>query len=522
MCFRVFIVFFFLIITQTSFAVKCENFILDDFNFSYEGSELQVSLRDESKQKLNIEFIKNKQSKNITGTIQIKDNEKVLCFEKDIEIPPIKLCKDASGNIAPWRFVTYGETDVLSVVALTANVEDSVVLFNSRICMEANIYGRSYIHNSYIEGGSIIGAENEQVDEGSPDFPRDPSTPPFPEIPKKINFDYYTVKISDVEIHGNPTISGWKKGVFIRNYRITGSPVIFDEISLDGSNKTNKNILEDDGSYSGEAFPKIEQDVLGIRSSQDMLIPIINENLSGNDTSIEGAIFIEREIQNSIVHGEVSRYSGGDIDVMGYISPHATPFKESTFLGFGHIGGEAREGSYIHGYSVPPVTHGILFMSGLLKNGGVLTGALYGEELIVDDAEADGLTSGATSNDSLQLVRVSLNRVEIHGHGYFLDSSLYMSSVTGFPILINAHLSYSDISCNASIHNTTATGVTLGCDDTLGSPFLERNTVKTNIVTAKTMKRFYSASEKIEKDKLNYEKYALNLLSKQMKIRGRR
>lgn len=529
MCFRISIVFFFLMVTQKAFAVSCENLILDDFNFSYEGNEIQVSLREESKQKWDVGFVKNKNSKNISGAIQVRNNEKSLCFEKKIDIDPIKLCREDGNNIAPWRFVTYGEIDILSVVALTARISENTVLFNSRICKTAKVLGRSYIHNSSIENGDIYGAEDNSVERGEPEDPRntdgDPSIPRFPEVPKKLNFNYFTVKMSNVEIIGNPSINGVGKGIFIKNYKIVNSPTISGEISFNGKSKISRNTIVGNGSYSGVSFPRNPGDILAIKNYiPNILVPVITDDLSGDNNRIEGSYFIERKVNNSIIQGEVSRWPwpNGNVDVVTHISPHSTVFESSEFIGFGHVGGEVQAQSYIHGFYVAPVTHGVLFESGVIKNAGTLSGALYAKNVTIDDAEANGILIGPTIEDALQMNGLSINRSEIHGGGYFTSSSLYMSYVTGRPHLKNAHLSHSTISCNARVRGTYY-GLTAGCDDVIPPDFkVKKNSRNAQDLTRKIRESLYATTEEIEKNISSHEIQGLSFLNKKLELRGRR
>ncbi|MFA5582909.1 MAG: hypothetical protein WDA09_01740, partial [Bacteriovoracaceae bacterium] len=358
-----FVILMFAVLSNDSFAVQCENIIIDDFRFEIQDKELQVSFLNGnfSKSNLKINFIKNKNDSNIlSGIIQLEDKDKV-CNKIVIDIDPIKLCRDASGKIESWRFVTYGTTDIISIVSIDATANPPVLLFNSRVCRTTVLSGRVFVQDSSFNGGTITGLSNSIVDPGIPEFPPAPEIPEIPlpsnieeNVSKEVNFDFYTVKLVNVHIdNGNPIITGEKLGVTIQDSVIDGSPTIKKEISIKDS------LITGNGTYEGKAELWDTDSVFG-----DYFIPLIRNNLTGaND--ISGTFFLQREIEESIITGGVSRKTNNEIEIVAHVSDHTTSFDSSEFYGFGHIGAEIRENTFIWGYLVPPVRHGVLFESGL-------------------------------------------------------------------------------------------------------------------------------------------------------------
>ncbi|MFA7614932.1 MAG: hypothetical protein WCY48_11910, partial [Candidatus Caldatribacteriota bacterium] len=376
MWFRSLISIFLIVLSNHGFAINCESLILDDFKFQFQGKEIIASLIDTtiSKSSLVVTFIKNENKSNLfSGTIHVKDLE-IVCNKLNVEIDPVKLCRDVNGQIEPWKFVTYGTTDVVSVVSLTAQVVDPVLLFNSSLCRKTQLTGRVFVQDSYLNGGGVNGLENSDTDPGTPDFPPAPDLPeiPLPEDDKKntkeINFNFYTVKLVNVHINdGEPTITGEERGITIEDSIIDGSPVILKEISIKNS------LITGNGFYEGEG------EFWGAGPTSDYFIPIIRSNLTG-DNIISGIFFLQREIENSFIDGEVSRKPDGSLDMVAHIGEHSTSFDTSEFYGFGHIGAEIRKNTFIYGYSVGPVSHGVLFESGLAYNYANIEGAVYAEE----------------------------------------------------------------------------------------------------------------------------------------------
>lgn len=466
---RSFIVIFLFTISQVSYATICEQLILDDFNFRYESGELQTSLRNKTKQNLKIEFLRNKKGEDISGTIQVKDAGKT-CYRKDIEIPPIKLCRDESNNIAPWRFITYGDSDILSVIALTADVSPAAILYNSRICNSTKIAGRVYVQDSNLFGGDIEGIANTESIPGTPDYPNTPGVPgPWdPSLiekllnPKALNYNYYTVKLVEVEILGNPTILGIEHGVFLKNVVIENSPEIIGGIFIETSTIINNGMYHGDSiDWDGEKFVSIlRKHKPGPEEPEEEAVKSILEGTN----NFSGTYFVEREVKNSIIGGGISRNPDNTIDMIAYVSQNTTPFSDSYFHGFGHIAGSVQGDTNLYGYKVGPITYGIFFVSGSASNSASLEGALWAEDVTIEYAtiKGNGVYEYLGDLYGMEIVNSGVSDSQIRGSAWIHDSSIYMSTISGSPHINNATLSSSRISCNANVSGTYY-GLTAGC-----------------------------------------------------------
>src|SRR5690606_25898022 len=105
--------------------------------------------------------------------------------------------------------------------------------------------------------------------------------------------------------------------------------------------------------------------------------PLVRDNLTGDDNEISGIYFLEREVTNSIIEGDVLLNSNNDLDMVAHIGPHNTTFYNSEFKGFGFIGAEIHEKTKIHGYHVPPITHGVIFEDGRTADTVTINGAVW-------------------------------------------------------------------------------------------------------------------------------------------------
>lgn len=508
-----FIFVFWLIIPNLSYATGCDQVILDDFEFSIENNEIIVSPRKDINSELEAKFIKSKSSSRIIkGHIEVRNkSKKNSCFKKSLEIDPIKLCRDVDNNIESWRFVTYGDTDVLSIVSLSADIDDpNVVLNNSRICRDTNVQGNVFIYNSHLLGGNIVGSVNSEDGPGIPDSPKPEIPRPWdPTDNKELNFNFFTVKLSEVEIQGSPTISGNGRGIFLKNTKIINSPQISDQIYIENSTITGN------GSYSGKSFIW----------DQKTFVPIIKSDLSGDNNFICGVYLLEREIHNSIIKGAVSVYAlkskdrnnceGGledysetdVVDVIAYVSPHSIPFSDSFFLGFGHIEGSVQNDTNIQGYQVGSLTYGVFFLSGAAKNSATIEGAVWIEDSTIENATVHGTHYNNSPNGhyGMEVSNSIINDSYVSGNSWIINANLYLCAVYCDAYVTGTHMSQSFGGSCAKRNNLF---------DLIEKQKRIRNAAK------KVMDRFYSENEEIRKESHSFEMEGFKLFNAKLKQKG--
>lgn len=490
---------------QLSFAIKCESVIVDDFRFEMNQGKLKVAFLDGKKTSaLKIKYIENKsQSEKISGVIELENKSGEVCNKTKIEIDPIKLCR-IGAVIEPWRFVTYGLSEVVSVVSLTADVRNEAVLFNSRICQQTKVVGRVYIQDSYLKGGDIEGLSNGVSSPGTPEFPPSPELPPVPTPDdKKLNFNYFTVKMVNVEISANPRIEGARKGITLEDSIINDNPSFLGEMSLKNS------FVNGNGTYQGEA------EVWGF----DYFIPLIRNNLSGDNT-ITGIYYLQRSVVDSIIAGGISRKADGTLDMVAHIGDHNSDFYESYFYGFGHVGGEVQSDTFIHGYYVLPVTHGVLFESGVALNSATITGAiLIDGNSAIDDAEVNGTEAHNNEDRVMHITNSTITTSEVYGSGTIINSDVYSCYITGQPY-IRATVHHSNISCNAIVIGTFTSGISAGCD--WGHPDKNYKNKKVNDIVGRVMSSYRKDNFDLRSQMVSLETKAFELYQEKLKIQRRK
>ncbi len=519
---RSFIVLFFLVLSNDGFAVKCENMLIDDFRFGVRGKDVSVSFLNErlSKSNLKINFVKTKNDSNrISGTIQLEDSIKV-CNKINVDVDPIKLCRDENDNIEDWRFVTFGDSEILSVVSLSADVDDeNVVLNKSRICRETTLVGRVYIEDSHLLGGNITGNPNVVA---TPEIPEIPDLPPESfkksrnkdeDAPDPQYLNYYTVKMKKTIIDMNPSITGSNLGITMNEVHIHDSPTISGEISFERSD------IRDDGFYSGESHAYFD----------GLFQPLVRDNLTGDDNEISGIYFLEREVTNSIIEGEVLLNSNNDLDMVAHIGPHNTTFYNSEFKGFGFIGAEIHEKTKIHGYHVPPITHGVIFEDGRTADTVTINGAVWlsgyvwlGSYITINGNQArqsSDLPLHIDNSDLWYYVNVSgsprifsstvKENTTVSGNAYIFDSTVRESSVSCDGSVISAIIEFDDVDCGDIRPEPLSV-----------PPFLKK-TRSPYEIAARTVSRFKEKNLKSQKtqNEMELEAKKIEVLKNKMKAR---
>lgn len=157
-----------LFVNLNSAIAGCEiakNIKLDDFNFKINSKNQLIIWTRNNQKTTGLKFrLKNqKVSKTLLSSdIIIEDLNGANCKQLSFRVEPIKLCKNASGEIESWRFITCPSEpnclvrrserkseDDMNIISLTAEI-NSAQIWNSKICGTTKLTGDVTIEDSYL------------------------------------------------------------------------------------------------------------------------------------------------------------------------------------------------------------------------------------------------------------------------------------------------------------------------------------------------------------------------------------